>query len=318
MSYSLRPAVMSEAKPLIGLYSESGRGKTKSALLLAKGFSGDMSKVAMIETEAGRGEVYAKDPVVGGYLVLPIRDNFAPSEYGKAITDIERAGGIQVLIIDSASHEWEGSDGVLGWAAKNQEAGKKGPLVWQLPKMSHQRDFILRLLQTPIPLVIVCMRAKYPMKEVIKDGKKEWARSENLEPKQSEDILFEMMIHGWIDENHNFHGTKYTTDDFRAILIDGKPITVETGKKLAEWAKGGVSPAPSISPDAEKGPTAEKLATKEQVTKIQIIMKDRGFTEREKILEDLTGFLGKVVHSSKELTFDEAHDFITANTQKEG
>jgi hypothetical protein len=35
----------SEAKPLVGLYAESGTGKTKSALLLAKGFVGDMSKV---------------------------------------------------------------------------------------------------------------------------------------------------------------------------------------------------------------------------------------------------------------------------------
>jgi len=237
MSYSLRPAITSEAKPLIGLYSESGAGKTKSALLLAKGFCPDMSKVAIIETEAGRGEVYAQDPVVGGYQVRPIRDNFAPVEYGKALSDLEKAG-IQVAIIDSASHEWEGAGGVLGWAAKNQEEGKKAILVWQAPKMSHQRDFILRLLQTPVPLVIVCMRAKYPMKEVVKNGKKEWTRSEELEPKQADDILFEMMVHGWIDKDHKFHGTKYTTDDFRNIFIDSQPISVETGKKLAIWAKG--------------------------------------------------------------------------------
>ena len=241
MTYHLRPAITSEAKPLIGLYSESGNGKTKSALLLAKGFCDDMSKVGMIETEAGRGEVYAKDPVVGGYLVRPIRENFAPAEYGKAITELEQAG-LVVAIIDSASHEWEGAGGVLGWAAKNQEDGKKGPLVWQKPKMSHQSDFILRLLQTPISLVIVCMRAKYPMKETSKEGKKEWTRSEILEPKQADDILFEMMVHGWIDSKHALHVTKYTTDDFRQIFIDGHPITVETGKRLKEWAAGGAKP----------------------------------------------------------------------------
>ena len=291
MGYTLRPAITSEAKPLIGLYSESGRGKTKSALLLAKGFAGDMSKVAMIETEAGRGEVYAKDPVVGGYLVRPIRDNFAPVEYGKAITDVEKAGGILALIIDSASHEWEGSDGVLGWAAKNQAEGKKGPLVWQMPKMSHQRDFILRLLQTPVPLVIVCMRAKYPMKEVEKNGKKEWTRSEYLEPKQSEDILFEMMVHGWIDEKHNFHGTKYTTDDFRTILIDGKPITVESGKRLAEWAKGGVAKQPERStvPQEEssttgqpEASTAEPLAVGTELrTKIDGMISEAGIDAKD-------------------------------------
>jgi len=247
MAYHLRPAIRSEAKPLIGLYSESGCGKTKSALLLAKGFVGDMSKVGMIETEAGRGEVYAEDHVVGGYLVRPIRENFAPVEYGKAITDLEQ-GGVKVGIIDSASQEWEGANGVLGWAAKNQEEGKKGPLVWQKPKMSHQSDFILRLLQTPISLVIICMRAKYPMKEVSKEGKKEWTRSEILEPKQADDILFEMMVHGWIDAQHALHVTKYTTDDFRKIFIDGQPITVDTGKRLAEWAAGGATQTKTDSP----------------------------------------------------------------------
>ena len=242
MTYHLRPAITSEAKPLIGLYSESGNGKTKSALLLAKGFCPDMSKVGMIETEAGRGEVYANDPVVGGYLVRPIRDNFAPVEYAKALTDLEQAG-LTVAIIDSASHEWEGAGGVLGWAAKNQEEGKKGPLVWQKPKMEHQSQFILRLLQTPVSLVIVCMRAKYPMKQAVIDGRKDWVRSEVLEPKQSEDILFEMMVHGWIDKAHALHVTKYTTDDFRKIFIDGEPITVETGKRLKEWAAGGARPS---------------------------------------------------------------------------
>jgi hypothetical protein len=237
MSYHLRPAITTEAKPLIGLYSESGNGKTKSALLLAKGFCQDMSMVGMIETESGRGEVYAGDPIVGGYQVVPIRENFSPKEYRKALTEVEN-GKMIVLIIDSASHEWEGAGGVLGMAANNQAEGKKGILVWQQPKMDHQREFVLPLLQTPISLVIVCMRAKYPMKETIKDGKKDWTRSEVLEPKQSEDILFEMMVHGWIDAQHRLHVTKYTTDDFRKIFIDKEPITIDTGTRLAKWASG--------------------------------------------------------------------------------
>lgn len=242
MSYHLRPAITTEAKPLIGLYSESGCGKTMSALLLAKGFEPDMSKVAMIETESGRGEVYADDPVIGGYQVLSIRGDFSPVEYGKALTELENAK-VSVAIIDSASHEWEGANGVLGLAAKNQAEGKKGVIVWQQPKMLHQREFMLRLMQTSIPLVIVCMRAKYPMKEVVKDGRKEWIRSEILEPKQSEDILFELMVHGWIDKAHNLHVTKWTKDSFKTVFLDGKPITTDTGKRLAEWAKGS---APAI------------------------------------------------------------------------
>ena len=255
MTVQFRRAVSSEAKPLVGLYAESGRGKTKSALLLAKGFAGDMSKVGMIETESGRGEAYADDPVVGGYKVVPLRTDFSPKSYGAAISAAE-AEGLQVLIIDSASHEWEGVGGVLSMALANQEAGKKGPLVWQRPKMDHAREFMLRLTQTPIPLVIVCMRAKYPMYEVTpahvqkweaagRPGGKppkvgEWARSWVLEPKQSDDILFEMFVHGWIDEAHRLHVTKYTLDtEMREVFADGQPITVETGARLAKWARTG-------------------------------------------------------------------------------
>ena len=236
MSFHFRPAQKSEAKPLIGLYSESGCGKTIGALLLAKGFCGDMSKVLMIETESGRGEAFANDPVVGGYQVYPIREEFSPKAYGNAITEAGQAG-FQALIIDSASHEWEGASGVLSMAAKNQETGKKGVLVWQLPKLEHQREFVLKMLQTPVPLVVVCMRAKYPMIEVLKDGKKEWQRSTELDPKQSEDILFEMMWHAWFDKKHICHVTK-APEDGKSIFTANQMITVETGQRLKAWAAG--------------------------------------------------------------------------------
>src|SRR5512132_2689015 len=114
MTYTIRPAIKTEAKPLIGLYSESGGGKTWSALLMARGFAGPTGRVGMIETEGGRGEVYA-DILPGGYDGLPIRDSFAPREYGEAITAAEKAG-LSALIIDRASHEWEGVGGVLHMA----------------------------------------------------------------------------------------------------------------------------------------------------------------------------------------------------------
>lgn len=258
-----RKAISSEAKPLVGLYAESGCGKTKSALLLARGFTGDMSKVAMIETESGRGEAYADDPDVGGYNVLSLRDEFSPKTYGAAIAAAEREG-VQALIIDSASHEWEGVGGVLAMAAANQEAGKKGPIVWQQPKLLHAREFMLRLTQTPIPLVIVCMRAKYPMKEVPKaGGGKDWIRSTELEPKQSDDILFEMFVHGWIDREHRLHVTKYTLDGaMRKVFIDGEPVTIGTGERLAAWAKRRpiVDPLDGLKEAAARGSAALRSA----------------------------------------------------------
>ena len=280
MSYSFRKAVTSEAKPLIGLYSESGCGKTKSALLIAKGFCGDMSKVGMIETESGRGEAYADDSEVGGYNVLPMREEFSPKTYGGAIAAAE-AAKLQCLIIDSASHEWEGVGGVLAMAAKNQEEGKKGPLVWQRPKMDHGREFMLRLTQTPIPLIIVCMRAKYPMEEKVVNGRKDWVRSTELSPKQSEDILYEMFIHGWIDKEHRFHGTKYTLDVLRKVFVDAECITTATGARLAAWAAGRgpvASPHPTASPErtaVDSDRPADRI-TDDQALTLEALCTDNG------------------------------------------
>lgn len=273
---AFRPALRSEAKPLIGFYAESGCGKTWSALLLARGWAGPNGKIGMIETEGGRGEANVGRAPVGQYLVRPIRSNFSPMEYGKAITDAEQEG-LDVLIVDSASHEWEGAGGVLSMAADNIAAGKKGVLVWQQPKIAHSQHFMLRLMQTPIPLVIVCMRAKYPMEQV----KTEWRRSTVLEPKQADDILSEMFVHGWIDREHKLHVTKYTLDELDAVIRSNEPVSIETGQRLAAWAKGdNVSPhslpaadtaASSPSPPAQDEAADVSSAT-DYVTKWHVII----------------------------------------------
>jgi len=249
---TFRPASRSEAKPLVGLYSESGCGKTWSSLLLARGFVGPDGKIGMIETEGGRGEAYVGRPPVGDYFVRSLRQTFAPQEYGAAISEAE-AAKLDALIIDSASHEWEGAGGVLAMAAANQSAGRKGVLVWQQPKIDHSRHFMLRLMQTPIPLVIVCMRAKYPMEQ----RGSEWVRSTKLEPKQSEDILYEMFVHAWIDQQHRAHVTKITLPELADVFIDGEPITIETGRRLSAWARGqSAAPASGAPPHAEAPPRA--------------------------------------------------------------
>lgn len=281
MTITFRKAVASEAKPLIGLYAESGRGKTYGSLLIARGFVTDMSEVIMIETEAGRGEAHASDPVLGGYNVIPLRKDFSPKVYGEAISVAEDAGA-KVLIIDSASHEWEGVGGVLAMAeALRPTAGAKG--MWRAPKLEHSREFMLRMTQTPIPVVICNMRARYPMFEVTqadldsweragRPGKPpkvgDWARSWQLEPKQSDDILSEMFVHGWIDQEHRFHLTKDTMPAMRHVFIDGEPLTIETGKRLAAWAAGREVPGEFVTKAQQAELEAECAAVGLPVAKL--------------------------------------------------
>lgn len=239
----IRPASRTHAKPLIGFYSESSGGKTYSALLLARGFAGKTGRICMIETESGRGEAYADPreyPEFAGsdpnsnYDVLSLREDFSPKNYGEAIAEAEE-GGYDVLIIDSGSHEWEGAGGVLDMAAQNEAAGKKGVQIWQKPKIDHQRHFMLKFMQTPIPLVIMNMRAKYPM---VGQGAN-MKRSDQLDPKQSEDILYEMTVQGWMEKDtHRFNPAKRMPKSLFSVFVPGEPISLDTGRRLAEWAKG--------------------------------------------------------------------------------
>jgi hypothetical protein len=106
---------------------------------------------------------------------------------------------------------------------------------------------MLPLLQTSIPLVILCMRAKYPMEKKGND----WVRSGVLEPKQSDDILYEMFVHGWIDQAHGFHLTKSTSKALMPVFAEGKMISLDTGRALAAWASGGTIAPTTTKPSGD-------------------------------------------------------------------
>jgi len=104
-------------------------------------------------------------------------------------------------------------------------------------------------------------------------------------------------------------------EDDDGNAASGQGAKTPTTAKKAE-IKQHPAPAEDVpDPIPDPLPPSPKPAAAGQVTQIQIIMKNRGITEREKILEDLTGFFNRPIHSSKELTYDEAHDFITANIE---
>ena len=95
---------------LISMEATSGRGKTFSALMLGRGLVGPNGKLGLLDTETGRGKIYA-DAIPGGYQYGELTPPYSPERYVAAIQAAASAG-LDCLIIDSASHEWEGIGGV--------------------------------------------------------------------------------------------------------------------------------------------------------------------------------------------------------------
>lgn len=259
--FKIQTATRQNIKPLIGVYGESGTGKTYSALLLARGFVGPDGEICMIDSESGRGSLYA-DVLPGGYKTLELVGPFSPDRYIAAIEHVEKSGAV-IGIIDSASHEWEGLGGVTDMAATiAAEAAAKwnkewnGVVefgYWKRPKMDHAK-FMLRMMQSSIPW-IVCLRAKYKSRQI--KGTKEMADDGLIEqrqvgktiilkdkftsPIQAEDFIFEMTMHFEVLQDHTINVTKVSHPALRACLPENYKgmIEIKHGELLAQWAAGG-------------------------------------------------------------------------------
>ena len=58
MAISFAPAQRRKQRLKLMLTGPSGSGKTMSALVIASGLEPDWSKIALVDTEHGRGELY--------------------------------------------------------------------------------------------------------------------------------------------------------------------------------------------------------------------------------------------------------------------
>ncbi|MDP3353106.1 MAG: AAA family ATPase [Flavobacteriaceae bacterium] len=103
----LQIAKKEQVKLRIGISGASGFGKTYSALLLAYGITDDWTKIAIIDTENNSASLYAH---LGDFNVLQLNEPYSPERYIEAIRMCEKAS-VEVLIIDSMTHEWQGKGG---------------------------------------------------------------------------------------------------------------------------------------------------------------------------------------------------------------
>jgi len=260
MTIRFETATRQNSKVLIGLYAGSGCGKTYSGLLLARGLAGEQGEVAMIDTENGRGALYA-DEIPGGYSIAQLGEPFSPQRYIEAIDAAERAGA-SVLVIDSISHEWEGIGGVCDQAAEiEKKTGKSGLHCWKEPKQEHKK-MLLKLLSTPMH-VIVCLRAKHKTKQVKnpKTGKQEVVTDDHVKPIQDSEFIFEMTAHIEIYPDHNCNVTKAAPNSLQKCLPHGGKITMDTGRAIADWCAGSQQPA--AAQEAQNAPEPAGLGDDE-------------------------------------------------------
>jgi len=226
----LQIAQRHQVKLRLGLSGASGFGKTYSALLLAYGITGDWSKIAIIDTENGSASLYSH---LGGYNVLTLTEPYTPERYIQAIETCELSN-IEVIIIDSITHEWNGKGGCL--EIHESLGGKFSD--WAKVSPRHQA-FVDKILNSSCHIITTVRRKiDYSLDvnsngktQVIKHGTKEVTR-EGFEYELT--VNFELI--------NDKHLVKTSKD--RTGLFSESPefiISTQTGKRLIEWCNSGIS-----------------------------------------------------------------------------
>ena len=225
--FSFTKAERKKAKLKLNLNGASGSGKTYSALVLASSLG---KKIAVIDTENESASLYANE---FNFDTLPLKPPYSPERFAGAIHAAHNMG-YEVLIIDSASHEWIGTGGCL---EINDEAAKrfKGNTcsAWSETTPRH-RKFIDAILQTDMH-IITTTRAKT---ETVQ-GEKGKVIKLGMKAEQREGYEYELTVS--LDMLHENKFAIPTKDRTKLFNPTGEVITKETGEKLIAWLNDGRS-----------------------------------------------------------------------------
>ena len=221
---AIRKAELKQYKMPILLQGSAGSGKSYSSLLLANGIvNGDMSKVVVIDSENGRGELYARDELLSGYMVRELGENNSPQQFIKAIEEAEDYGA-EVIIIDGASPEWNGTGGVLRMAGSSSARGIQ---KWTEPKMEHNR-FIQKITGSSAFVIVTCRD-----KDIMDDNFKKTGDKALI---QSGEFSYEFLLVIRL-ENTKTQMIK-NPSILKGMFKDNEIITKEHGSRFLEWFNG--------------------------------------------------------------------------------
>lgn len=210
---------------------------------------------------------------------------FTPEAYIAAIKTADDAG-FEVIVIDSCTHEWEGEGGLQdmhtalveaavaksredaaakGWSFNEAASADRASIgAWKEPKMRHKR-FVSRLLQCRAHLIL-CFRAdeKMRMETVEEKGSngKTYKRTVITQPKDlppgerwvpicERRMPYEMTLSCILTPDRpGFPIPIKLQAQHRHAVPEDTLLSEETGRALAEWARGGAVAQTSAGPNA--------------------------------------------------------------------
>ena len=248
-------AVKTAAKLRLAFTGTSGSGKTYTALTIAQGIANG-KPIALVDTENGSASKYADK---FDFDVAEMHAPFNPEKYIKAISEAAEAG-YGVIILDSLSHAWMGTGGVLDLVDEAAKRSKSGNtyMAWK-EGTPIQNRLIEAIVQSPIH-VIATMRSKSEYVLETNANGKQAPKKVGLAAIQREGFEYEFDIVIQMTQDNDGIVEKSRCSEL-ANRVFSKPGK-EVSNILVEWLGGTVSPRqpqpPVIAPTLPVPPTEKK------------------------------------------------------------
>ena len=223
---NLQIASRKKAKIKMGLQGPSGSGKTYSSLLIAYGLTNDWSKIAVIDTENHSAELYAH---LGAYNVLSIAAPFSPERYIQGLEICEKSG-VEVIIMDSITHEWEN---LLDF-----HASLPGNSFTNWNKITpRHNEFVQKILQSSCH-IICTIRTKQDYVLSEKNGKM-IPEKIGLKSVQRDGMDYELTLVFDLNIKNQAIASKDRTGLF--FGLPEQRLSIETGRQIKEWCNQGAA-----------------------------------------------------------------------------
>lgn len=304
-----KKALLSESRLRLALTGPAGSGKTFTALRIAKGLLNAIlesginvgnGRIALIDTEHGSAAKYA------GLFDFDSAElaNFHPDMYISLMKAAERAG-YPIIVVDSLSHAWAGTGGLL--QVHNEETerskSKNSWTAWSRVTPIHNQ-LIDAILQSGCH-VIGTMRCKTEWMTGRDSDGKFTVEKVGLAPVQRQDMDYEFDLFGALNQDHTLVIDKSRFNQFDNKIVP-KPDE-EFGTSLHHCLTGSGEQVTSWTPPIP----VRQLLSLEIIDKINNLCSGIGMPEKDYLIM----LRKRNVTEIKELTEEQAQEII-ANLQK--
>lgn len=233
-------AERTKLKLRLGIEGPSGSGKTFSALRIATGLVGENGKICVIDTENNSASLYSEKFIFDVGVLNP---PYTPERFVEYIKEAEKE--YDCIILDSMSHEWIGSGGLL-----EIHDNMPGNSWTNWAKVNPRHDAFVNAILQCNAHIICTMRSKQTHVQEQDSNGKQVIKKAGMQPQQRDGIDYELTAVLTMDISNQAQGTK----DRTSLFPIGKWFipSEETGEMLLDWLNHGKEPEHKKITDVNK------------------------------------------------------------------